>query len=116
MRQRRHYYLFNSGKYTRVDPDWGRYLALSAGNKKILYFDSKRNLFAVPSLTPLPRPIERAVTLCSGTLPLIVPREKLLLSNYNQCDFLVYKAISASFAEKVAEKLEQDLQKASLIF
>ncbi|KAF5066017.1 hypothetical protein DSECCO2_268160 [anaerobic digester metagenome] len=66
--ERRHWF-WDGDRAAVVDRDWGRYLTASRAGRRVLVYDDRRQLLAVPASLPLPRFLARAATLCSGTVP-----------------------------------------------
>ncbi len=73
--QKIHWWILN-GMSANIDRDWGRYVALRRANIKVILYDEKKQMFALPSFVPLPRILSRALTLCSGQVS-----KKLVLKN-----------------------------------
>jgi hypothetical protein len=59
-------YLWQDGRGTQIDLDWGRYAILKALRLNVLIYDKRRFTMAVPASAKLPRLLERVLTLCSG--------------------------------------------------
>lgn len=53
-----------------VDRDWGRYLSVAQAGRRVLVYDDRGQVLAVPASLPLPRFLARAATLCSGMVPI----------------------------------------------
>lgn len=68
--QQIHHWLWEDRRAAQVDREWGRYLILADRHTKILIYDKQRQRLAVPTTVPLPRLLARAVTLCTGRVPL----------------------------------------------
>jgi hypothetical protein len=68
--QQRRHWLWKGNLATKVDRDWGRYIVLANYRVRILVYDEIRNRLCVPEYIPLPRFFSRALTLCSGMVPL----------------------------------------------
>jgi hypothetical protein len=61
------YYLIHDGKSARIDdPDWARWVVLSVSGEPALRYDTQSRRLLVPAGAPLPRPLGRSITLCSG--------------------------------------------------
>jgi hypothetical protein len=106
--------LWKEGQCAEVDGDWGRYLALREAGARVLTYDPLRFLFAAPRTVPLPRLVARALTLCSGNLPLLVNAAGARLAGSNPVGFAVYQAIPPLIARLAATKLGQELTTCSI--
>ncbi|ABW19398.1 hypothetical protein [Alkaliphilus oremlandii] len=106
---RKIYYWVEEDKMTKVDRDWGRYLALFKGNKKIILYDKKRNILGIVNTARLPKILARGVSLCSG----MIPDEIKLDKDYNDIPrdtiLLLYRGVTQNIANIVSNKLNQDL-------
>ena len=105
-------YLWQDGRGTEIDLDWGRYAILKALRLNILIYDKGRFTMAIPASANLPRLLERTLTLCSGYAATYV---KKLPSTYQQIQgFNLFSAIPPQIAEMTAAKLGQTLLMQSL--
>jgi hypothetical protein len=98
-----------AGKYSEVDCDWGRYAALREAGLNILVYDERKQLFAVPVGAPLPRLFARSLGLCSGFVPIFLPKDAAGWSSPEDEGFDVFRRVPRSIAHLVAEKLGQSL-------
>ncbi|MEG4327063.1 hypothetical protein [Microcoleus sp. herbarium5] len=105
-------YLWQDGRGTEIDLDWGRYAVLKALRRNILIYDKRRFTMAVPASANLPRLLERALTLCSGYAATYV---KKLPHDPQIQGFKLFSAIPPQIAEMTAAKLGQTLLSHSLI-
>ncbi|WP_341731447.1 hypothetical protein [Microcoleus sp. EPA2] len=110
-RNTKSYYLWQEGRGTEIDLDWGRYAVLKALRRNVLIYDKRRFTMAVPASANLPRLLERALTLCSGYAATYV--QKLPHDPQIQ-GFKLFSAIPPQIAEKTAAKLGQTLLQQSL--
>lgn len=110
-RNTKSYYLWQDGRCTQIDLDWGRYANLKALRLNVLSYDKRRFTMAVPASANLPRLLERALTLCSGYAAIYVkkmPHDPQILG------FKLFSAIPPQIAEMTADKLGQTLLMQSL--
>ena len=112
LRQTKIYYLWEDGRCTQIDPDWGRYAVLKVARMNILVYDQHRFIMAVPVGAKLPRLLERALTLCSGYAATFV--DKIPFAHTEVRGFNLFRAIPPQIAELTAAKLGQILLPQSL--
>ncbi|HZW40287.1 MAG TPA: hypothetical protein VFF33_13395 [Ignavibacteriaceae bacterium] len=62
-------YVDSNNKNEGIDPLWGRYFILHKLNKNVLLFNKPERKLLVPITIPLPRLINKALTLMSGYIP-----------------------------------------------
>ena len=102
--------LWNNGRRANANLDWSRFAIASIRHSRLIAYDIRRCLFAVPAACPLPPPLARAIALCSGRpairrflpdLVLDIEQDRRLY------DF--YENVPLAIAEIVAEKLGQRL-------
>jgi len=104
----RSHYLWVGDAGTRVDRDWGRYLALFLAGRRVTVYDERQQIFIVPASLPLPRFLARAATLCSGRIPSL---ERT--GDYNIGDIPphtsvdVYSGVPPEYSFQISEKLGQ---------
>jgi hypothetical protein len=103
------YLLWNGTTHQDVDRDWGRYALLHLTQKTIIAYDPRRFALLVPVGAPLPRLLARACVLCSGFFPQTVPGPRITLPIPYDSAVHVYRGIAPVVAERVAERLGQDL-------
>lgn len=111
-RQTKIHYLWQAGRCTQIDPDWGRYAVLKAARLNILVYDQHRFMMAVPVDAKLPRLLERALTLCSGYVATFV--QNLPFNHTGIRGFNLFRTIPPQIAEMTAAKLGQSLLLQSL--
>lgn len=104
-----HFFLFNGDKRVEVDRDWGKYEILRRNKKRVLSYDERRFLLAVPSSISLPRLLARALSLCSGYAPSFVQATELELSIVGAWAYRLYRWIPPQAAQAIADKLDQRL-------
>lgn len=108
--QQPYHLIWKAGCAAKVDRYWGSYIILADDNVKVLLYDSRRNLLAVPSRVPLPGLLGRAAALCSGLSP-----EPIILDEPPTKDLPtglsieVYCAVPPSIARLISKKLAQDI-------
>lgn len=122
------YYLWQEERCTQVERDWGRYAVINAANIKVLIYDQRRFMMAVPVGAKLPKLLERALTLCSGYVPIFVeklplqkltsnssmPKPKEVVNGFNVKSFNLFRDVPPQIAEMTAAKLGQTLLLQSL--
>ena len=105
-----YHWIWNEGKATDTDRDWGRYIALEYFKRNILFFDEKQLKLAVPVTVPLPCLLSRAAALCSGIPPSTIAscnvRADGVPANH---PIQVYSSVTREIAELIAGKLNQKL-------
>ncbi len=100
------YHIWNGLLSAQIDPDWGRYFVLKEMNNHIMYFDQEKHLLAFPRTVRLPRLLGRAVSLCSGFLPKLLPP----VAPTSHLEYLAYEFVPKPLASTIAGKLGQHLQ------
>lgn len=103
------YYLWRSTESARVDPDWGRFFVLKIAGQNVLHYDRAASAVILPVTVPLPKLLSRALCLCSGLVPSIIPKAAIANSPLSVPFFRVYPAVPYEFAQIVAQKLDQTL-------
>lgn len=88
-----------------VDRDWGRYAVLWDHHRSVMWYDAATKRLLVPLLTPLPRLYSRAMALCSGLAPSVIPPLP-----GQQVSFQEFQNVPQVFADILARKLGQALQ------
>lgn len=112
LRQTKIHYLWQDGRSTQIDPDWGSYAVLKAAKLNILVYDQQRFMMAVPVGAKLPRLLERALNLSSGYVATFIEN---LPHHYTEIrGFNLFRAIPPQIAEMTAAKLGQTLLLQSL--
>jgi hypothetical protein len=100
-----------------VDPRWGKYILLYLKSiENLFYFDSDKNMLAIPSLLRLPVEFEQNLFFFTGRLPAIYwliesDDEMTYVQEFSKQgrSYLIYKGILKSTAERIANKLGQKL-------
>lgn len=105
------HYLWQDGRCTEIDRDWGRYVVLKALGRNVLVYDQRRFIMAVPVGAKLPGLLERVLTVCSGYVATFVDR---LPFSPEIRGFNLFRAIPPQIAEMTANKLGQTLSTHSL--
>lgn len=104
------YYIDIEDKSYKVDVDWGRYYLYYKLKKNILFYDEKKQALGVPCFIPLPKLLSKALTLCSGILPLRAEinynKEKL-----NNISVYVYTGVENQVVQLLENKLGQKIIK-----
>lgn len=113
--QKLHRYI-KANEYSDVDRELGRYLCLKYNKKRILLYDSRKQLLAVPSSVPLPRLLFKSIILCSGVIP-----KKFICSNQikdipGNTAMEVFVGIPKFIAERVSVKISMELIEHNFIF
>ncbi len=99
-------YKDNNVRNKGIDPEWGRYFILYKLGKNVLFFDEKARSLAVPISVPLPRLINKALTLMSG----YVPDPKIINGN----TYEVYRNLIPSLTYNIFSQLGQSIQEYNL--
>jgi hypothetical protein len=114
--QRKRHWLWEKNQSADVDRDWGRFLLLNAHGLNILLYDERRKFLGVPKTVPLPRILARAVTLCSGFVPLEIQLGNEPLGALPGCSWLhLYSGVALPIAALISEKLGQPLIACDLV-
>jgi hypothetical protein len=67
--QQRRHIVWNLNRGAAIDRDWGRYLAIAKRRRTVLDYSRAARVLLVPNTSPLPIPLARTLTLCSGRIP-----------------------------------------------
>ena len=97
------YRLWQGNLATEVDPDWGRYAALSATTRRVLRYSPETRITLVPLGAPLPALLARAFGLCSGRCPSLAEASQTNTTGR----YLRFDDVPPSIFSKVAAKLDQ---------
>lgn len=105
------YGLWNDGKRAAANLDWARFAIASEHSQQLIAYDPKNQVFGVPVATPAPRPLDRALGLCSGHAPLqsFSPELSVGIDEERRL-FHAYQGVPRAIADLVAEKLGQALR------
>ncbi len=109
------YRLWRGGRSTEVDPLWGRYAILQAVDTRVLLYDPKTCVGAVPRGAPLPTLLSRALTLCSGFAPRFVSRAAIRVKSPERFGFELYTSLPPDVFAVVASKLGHAQAKEPLV-
>lgn len=112
--KQRRYWLWKGDMAAEVDRNWGIYLILKLENKNVILYDYKTNKMGICTTTPLPILLARAVSLCSGLVPNQVLKSVPEINPDKNYYIFVYTNVQLAIANKIAEKLGQNLIKISL--
>lgn len=105
--QRRHWF-WKDDAAAVVDRDWGRYIALSFSERRVMVYDERQQLLIVPASLPLPRLLSRAATLCSGMVPLTASTGDSALGDIPpNFPVSVYRGVPPEYSSQIASKLGQ---------
>ena len=108
--QQRYHLIWEDKRASEVDRDWGRYIILAKHGERILLYDQRRHLLAVPSSVPLPRILARAAALCSGLAPETIPLGDDPIGGLpSGCDVDIYSSVPIAIARLISLKLSQDI-------
>ncbi len=94
-------YVDNNYRNKGIDPEWGRYFILHKLKRNILLFDKNTNSLAVPTTVPLPRFINKALTMMSGHIP---DQKKINGTTYD-----VYGNLIPSLTRNIFSQLGQNI-------
>ena len=102
------YRLWRNREFSVIDLDWGRYAILAMYSKQVLQYDPRARKVFVPSSTPLPALLARALGLCSGH-----PSYSVQWKYSGSLDRLgyheVFENVPPSIFNAVARKVEQPI-------
>ncbi|MDG5768281.1 hypothetical protein QA596_12525 [Balneolales bacterium ANBcel1] len=89
-----------------AERDWGRFLILKLSSKQVIFHNkispSLRTVL-VPESTPLPKILDRSLTLMDG----LIPESKYLNIKEYKTHFNIYKNVPREFNEELCRKLAQ---------
>jgi hypothetical protein len=105
-RGRIHYLLWRGDHCAVADPVWGRFAVLQATSLIALYYDDRRLIACIPTSTPLPRLLARALTLCSGQ-PAVETDVPAIRTRDSYPNFNCYESVPLDVCRAVARKLGQ---------
>ena len=107
------YAVWKDGRRAAADLDWARYAVASERSQQLVAYDPQTLVFAVPAPAPVPKPLNRALSLCSGNAPLssFSPGVRVDIRKHRRF-FSLYQGVPQAIAELVAAKLGQDLKAA----
>lgn len=103
------YFLRRGAEAARTDPDWGRFAILSSVRRNVIHYERSSGTLLLPASIPLPRLFGRALCLCSGLVPRLIPGSLIENSEATGPLMRLYANIPREFAQIVAEKLNQQL-------
>jgi hypothetical protein len=103
------YFLWKGSEATRIDPDWGRFAILSGVGRNVIHYERCGGTLILPVSIPLPRILARALCLCSGSVPRLIPGSSVLHPKVTSTLMRLYANIPPEFAQMIAEKLDQKL-------
>lgn len=102
------FWLWRGDQYCEVSPDWARYWVMQECNVDVLYYDKNTAYLAHPVTTPLPRLLERALTLCSGNAP------EVRRLKGGKTEYLLFSEVPEEVASLIATKVSQTLMRCNL--
>lgn len=100
------YALWRNELRASSDLDWARYAVAKSRSQRILAYDVRAGILALPSRAPLPFPLSRACGLCSGlgSFRRVGPISGLDIDpSLRWCEF--YSDVPRAIVEKLSEKL-----------
>lgn len=108
--QARMHVVWKDGRGAQVHRDWGRYFALHAAGRNVLFYSKSARAFAVPVTAPLPALIQRSIALCAGSLPKQVVITSGPGSGQLELPYNVFPGVPSAIANLAADKVKQELQ------
>jgi hypothetical protein len=103
------HFFFDEGRRVGVDRNWGRYEVLRRTQSRVLHYDHRQFVLAVPGSAPLPRLLARTLALCSGYAPRFAAVESLSTSGAETWGYHLYSRVPKDLAVAVAAKVSQTL-------
>jgi hypothetical protein len=100
---RKRYYLRRAEFQAATNPVWGRFAVIDKPIDKVLVFNSASGQVSAPLGLPLPRFLNRAMTLCSGTPPVISDHNAAANSLSRT---LIYRSVPEDVCNVVRKKLD----------
>ena len=102
------YRLWSAGRFSTVELDWGRFAILAMFSRHVLRYDRATRRVLVPSGTPLPTLMARALGLCSGHAPEFIRSERALPPAHVH-HYDVFRDVPPSIFRAVSGKMEGPL-------
>ena len=88
-------WLWKDGTSADVDRSWGRYCVLSSVGRAVLHYNHRDGAATVPRQVPLPKLLARALALCSGKAPRLVPGIGIGLREYHSVPRQVFDVVAS---------------------
>ena len=108
------YALWRNGKRATANLDWARHAVASELSQRLIAYDPGAQVFGVPFAAPVPKPVSRALGLCSGHSPTRSRSPRLAVDIIEKRRvFDLYEGVPRTIAELVAAKLGQGLRHAN---
>ena len=105
--------LWKNGKRAAANLDWARFAVASGRSQQLVAYDADSQVFGVPAVTPVPKPLNRALGLCQGHPPVRSSSPRLSVDvKEERREFDLYEGVPRAIAELVASKLGQELRAA----
>lgn len=105
------YALWRNGNRATANLDWARHAVASERSQQLVAYDPAYQVFGVPVATPVPKPLSRALGLCSGHAPPRSSCPRLCVDiKEERREFDLYKGVPRRIARLVAAKLGQELR------
>ncbi|QEC41687.1 hypothetical protein [Pseudobacter ginsenosidimutans] len=102
--------LWVNGKCFNVDKNWARYMAIKWAGRQVIFYDSSKQIVAIPASLPLPRLFAESVALLSGRMPLT----KSLNLDGRQLWYVLHENVPSIFIQNFFMKLGQTVELKSL--
>ena len=103
------YALWRNGCRATANLDWARHAIASQLSQQLVAYDPAAQVFGVPSATPIPKPLSRALGLCSGYPPTRTSSPGLAVDiGTERRVFDFFRGVPMAIAELVAAKLGQE--------
>lgn len=105
-----HHKLWVKGKCYNVDKNWTRYMIIKHAGRQVIFYDSSKQIVAVPASLPLPRLFAESVALLSGRAPLT----KYLNLEGQRLWYVLIENVPSIFIQNFFMKLGQKVAMKSL--
>lgn len=105
-----HHKLWVNGKCFNVDKNWTRYMMVKKANRQVIFYDSSKQVVAIPASLPLPRLFAESVALLSGR----APSTKSLNLDGHQLWYVLFENVPSVFIQNFFMKLGQTVTMKSL--
>jgi hypothetical protein len=102
--------LWINGKCYNVDKNWTRYMVIKQAGRQVIFYDSSKQIAAIPASLPLPRLFAESVALLSGRAPL----NKSLNLDGQQLWYVLFENVPSIFIQNFFMKLGQKVIMKSL--
>ena len=101
-------WLWKDGTSADSDRSWGRFCVLASTGRTVLHYNHPDGIATVPRQVPLPRLLARALALCSGEAPSLVPGAGIGLRAYPSVPRAVFDVVAAKLQQNRSPYIPRD--------